>query len=421
MLAALKNMYKNAIMEKCEALWSGTIISMNSILKVPKVLLLLESSREYGRELLRGITKYAASQGPWSFIFETEWTNALFLAKKDEADGIIAHIRTPAIASTITKLNIPAVISAMSPQPSQKFCLIKADSTAIGKLAAEHFLSRGFTNFGYCGYGKNWYSKEREKAFRDATKKAGFQTSAYDDFVDAQPDCRKKRDELESIAAWLASLQSPVGIFACNDDLGQKVLEACKAIRKRVPSEIAVLGVDNDEFICNLTQPPLSSVAINGEQAGYEAATILDKLMRGKKPKGSHIRIVVKPTHIAVRQSTDAMAVKDVEINQALRYIARNCNEPITVSDVLGEVLCSRRVLERKFRQVLGKTIKAQIQMMRAEQIAAKLLESDLSISQIAYNMGFSRIDHVCRYFRRRYGMSPSEYRTKYAGQHAQK
>lgn len=376
--------------------------------KNPKVLLLLESSREFGRQLLRGIVNYASVHGSWVFVFETEWTKELLAKQIKGVDGIIAHIRNPAMAKIIADSQIPAVVSPFTQNAPSFKCLIEADSTAMGKMAAEHFLSRGFSNFGYCGYGNIWYSKEREAGFTEAVRACGF----------AEPltyDNRKtpsKTEELAAIAQWLHSLPKPCGVFACNDDLAEKVLEACKIEKIKVPDSVAVLGVDNDEFICNLTQPPLSSIALNGEQVGYEAAAMLEKMMHSDRVKVKNVMLL--PTHVVVRQSSDIMAIKDTEVHKSLEYIAQHCDQPIAVGNVVTAAMCSRRTLERKFRQILGKSIREQIQDMRTDKIARLLLETDLSVSQITYKMGFSRVDHVCRYFRRRYNMSPSDYRQRY-------
>jgi len=373
-----------------------------------KVLLFLESSREFGRQLLRGIVNYASNQPNWVFVFETEWTKRMLLKQIMNIDGIIAHIPTSSIMNIISKAKIPAVVATFSQKAPAFRCIIKADSKAIGKMAAEHFLTRGFTNFGYCGYGSVWYSKEREIGFIEAIAKSGFLEPQICNY-------RKRKgaiEELATIAKWLDLLQKPCGIFACNDDLAEKVLEACKIKNIKVPDEVSILGVDNDEFVCNLTHPPLSSIAINGELAGYEAATMLEKMMLNPRAKVSNVTLL--PTHVVVRQSTDSLAIKDTAVSKSLQYIAQHCTEPITVSQVVYTALSSRRILERKFRKILGKSILEQIHDMRADRIARALLETDLSISQISYEMGFNRVDHACRYFRRRYGMSPNEYRQKY-------
>ncbi len=380
--------------------------------QIPRVILYIESSREYGRQLLRGVSKYATINGPWSFIFETEWTEEKLAKTKNRADGVIAHIRKTSTAEIIKKLAMPAVVSAHTKNIGSKIYQIKADSKAIGKMAAEHFLEKGFQNFAFCGVNNIWHSEERGKEFKK-TINLELPSNTFSTFF-TEPELRKTKNKVSDnrLTEWLTSLSLPVGIFATNDDCAEQIVEACKQVQLKIPEEVAILGVDNDEFVCSFCQPPLSSIATNAEKAGYDAAALLDKIMHDKIARKSVI--TVGPTHVVTRQSTDIMAIEDPEICKALYFIRKNATKPIGVPDVVDNVLTSRRALERKFRSTLGRSVNNQIRKMRTEQIAKLLVETNLTISEIAHKMGFHRIDHICRYFKREFDLTPKEYREKY-------
>jgi LacI family transcriptional regulator len=200
--------------------------------------------------------------------------------------------------------------------------------------------------------------------------------------------------------------------MACNDDRARQVMEACKIAGLHVPEEVAIIGVDNDDLVCNLSHPPLSSIALNFERSGYEAAELLDKLMTGEKMADQ--RIVVRPTHIVTRQSTDILAIEDREVAKAVRFIRQHSKEPIQVSDVVDAVLVSRRSLYHQFRRVLGRSPNEEIRRTRVEQIVRMLVETNLPVSKIAFALGYSSVAHIARYFRQEKGMNLQSYRKLY-------
>ena len=211
---------------------------------------------------------------------------------------------------------------------------------------------------------------------------------------------------------WLKSLPKPVGLMACNDYRGRQVIEACKTAGILVPEEVAVLGVDNDEVICNLANPPLSSIQLNVRRAGYEAAELLDKLMSDKEVTSQKIDVL--PTHVITRQSTDIMAISDREVASALRFIRKHSREPIQVSDVARAVALTSRSLQRKFRSVLNRSVHNEISYARMERISQLLIETHLPISLIASEFGFSDVAHMARSFRKIKGTTPLAFRKKY-------
>lgn len=373
-----------------------------------KVILLLETSREYGRQLQFGITKYSYFNGPWTFYREPGGRDrTLPQLKSWGANGIIAHAHSAAMVRRIVNTRIPTIIKGYR---AEGYPTIATNNTAIGQMGAEHLIDRGFRHLAYCGLDDRYWSVERGAAFADRVQRERLGIHVY-----RQPRSRSMRSwdkELAYMAKWLKALPKPVGVMACVDDRSQHVLQACKMIGLDVPSEVAILGVDNDELVCRLANPQLSSIALAAERAGYEAAELLDKLMAGEKMTGQ--RIVTQPTHVVARQSTDVLAMEDRMVAKALQFIRSHANEPIQVADVVEAVPISRRLLQKRFQMVLGRTILDEIRYTRAEQVAEMLSDTNLPISAIALACGFPSIDHIARSFRKIKGMSPLAYRKRY-------
>ena len=380
--------------------------------RIPKVILEIETSRQYGRGLLLGIAKYVRVHGPWSFCREQGGAErALATLRKWGADGII--VRSSEKVEEIVKTGA-AVILAVHRRSTERVleaANIVCDNVSIGRLAAEHLLGRGFKRFGYCGFSDIWWSCRRCESFASRIEEAGLESDRYEQKMLRSPLSRL--DEQKAIAEWLRSLSRPVGIMACNDDRGQEVAEACKIAELRVPEDVAIIGVDNDLLVCELTEPPLSSVALDTEAAGYKAAELLDKLMLGGQVRDE--RIVVRPRRVVMRQSTDVLAVGDKDVLAAVRYIRENSDKIIQVSDVVEHVGISRSRLYQKFQKLLGHSMLSEIRRARVDRITKRLIETDESVKEIAHELGYSTTDHISRYFRREKGMSPVAYRKSYS------
>ena len=214
------------------------------------------------------------------------------------------------------------------------------------------------------------------------------------------------------MADWLRGLPKPIGLMTCVDDRSYHVLDACKIAGCDVPNDVAIIGVDNDELICRLAKPQLSSVSLNAERAGYEAAELLDRLMSGEEPAGQ--QILAEPTHIETRQSTDILAMQDSEVSRAVQYIRQHPNEALQVGDVVKTVALSRRSLQLRFRRILGRSILDEIRRVRVNHVAQMLTETNLPVSKIALALGYPGIDHIARSFRKEKGMSPLTYRKRF-------
>ena len=393
---------------------------------IPKVIITADTSRVSGRRLIRGIVKYARLYGPWLFnrqpMFNQYQTGSkisksevkiLSQLKEFNADGIIANnINIKEQFDHILNMGVPMVIIGdYFPKEQYSRCIrIRSDPDAIGKLTAEHFLDRGYKNYAFCGYDFINWSNSRGKSFGKMVADNGFQTHYY--VQPKSPSKRRWENEQYIMAKWLQSLPKPVGVMASNDDRAQQVIEACKIENLHVPEQVSVLGVDDDEFVCDLTGPPLSSVFLNNEKAGFEASRLLQKMMGDKDfPKQE---IIVTPTHIVTRQSTDILAIDDPHVAMAIRYIRQHSKELIQVSDVVNVVSLGRRTLEQRFNKTIGRSIFNEITRCRIDKISQALIESNKSISEVVLDFGYSSEEHISRYFKRTQGVTPLEYRKQY-------
>jgi LacI family transcriptional regulator len=379
-------------------------------MKRPKVALLLESSRAAGRALIKGVANYAHHHGSWSFYWEpggldTAWSKLKAL----NLQGII--LRDVVHLDEVLALGIPTVVVGHSQSEVPGRVNVSTDSATIGRLGAEHLLGCGFKHFAYCGIknlpreNANW-SKLREEAFCQSLQQAGLTSHRHNAVVSGE---RFWQQERRAMVRWLRSLPKPCGLMACNDDMGNEVIEACKLGGLAVPDDIAIIGVDNDELVCGLSDPPLSSIAINFERAGYEAAGVLNRLMRGARRVPS--RIVVRASHVVPRRSTDILTVEDVPLAKALRYIRAHAAESFSVSDTAHASGLSRRALEKRFRRQLNHSVLDEIRQVRANQIARMLVETEWSVGRIAEVLGFDDMQHIARYFRAVKGQTPMAYR----------
>lgn len=374
-----------------------------------KIVLLIETSREFGRQLLIGIARYSRINGPWSFYKEqTGLKSSIPRLTSWKPDGII--MRNSMIKQELLNLKIPTILALHDASIPKNLPIIKTDSHAIAKMASEHLIEKGFKNLAYCGFDIFEWSNVRKFSFSKYNNEAGIYTHTYN------LSKKIKKDDWESeqqhVIEWIKSLPKPVAIMACNDDRGQHILEVCKLIGLKVPDDVSVIGVDNDPMVCEIGDPPLTSIALNVESAGFHSAKLLDQLISGEKMKGQ--QIVVSPTHIVQRQSTDILAVNDLELAKALKFIRENAKNKILVDDIVKNTNLSRRSLEKRFRELLQRSVYDEIRRVRVELIAKFLIETDLPISQITSLFSFTDVEHISRYFKKVKGLSLNEFRKLY-------
>jgi LacI family transcriptional regulator len=387
------------------------------IARMPQVALLLETSTEYGRGLLCGILRYSRLHGPWSlYVAPGHLEQALPKAKSWSGRGIIARIRSPEMAKLIRATGLPFVASSLDefrpPRPGDKFGEIRTNSAAIAPMAATHLMGRGLRHFAYCGFHGCAWSAQREEAFSQYLGGRGFECQAHRielaNWMQRPHWIESWESEQPTLIEWLRSLPRPVGLMACNDICGREVLQACAAAGLRVPDDVAVVGVDNDQLMCELSTPPLSSVALDLDKAGYQAAELLDGLMSGDK--GRKRVVSVEPVYVVSRQSTDVIG-GGYEVAGALRFIKDYAGKPISVPDVVEHAHVSRRTLERRFAGVLGHSINSEIMQCRLERAKRLLRETDLPSYRVAAAAGFGTIKTFNRLFRHAAGVSPQRFR----------
>ena len=386
-------------------------------MSIPKVILMIESSRASGRALLHGIADYSHQWGPWSFSWETgglekAWpmlqdadVKGVILRDVDKLNEVLAY-RLPTVVIGHQKTEIPGVVNVLT------------DSEAVGRMGADHLTGCGFKHFAYCGYARTPFenaewSEVRREHFAARLREIGYPAPQR---FNLAMDARDWSRQQSSAIGWLQGLPKPVGLMACNDDCGQRVLQLCKLAGLAVPDEVGMIGADNDEVVCALMDPPMSSIAINFERAGYEAAAALDRLMRGLSDVP--LRITAAATHVVARRSTDFVAAEDPHLRKALVCIRDHAKRAISVDEVAMASGQSRRSLEKAFRSLLGRSILEEIRRERTDQIARILVETDLSVAQIADGLGFADVQHVARYFRAGKGVSPSEFRRAHGRRH---
>ena len=379
----------------------------------PRVILLLQATRGFDRGILSGISRYASLYGPWTFYREP---HGYFVhrskTKFDELkawkpDGVVCPIHR---LELVQSLRVPVVALDINDYQGKIPGIISEDSTA-GQLAAQHLLELGMDQFAFCGFEAMRWSQDRCSAFCTTIEEAGYRVDVY------QSRRRKTvswAKEEPSIQKWVKELPKPIGLFCANDDRSANILESCRALGFGVPEDIAVIGVDDDPYICELANPPLSSVSIASDRAGYEAAELLHKMITGEE-KMEGQRILAASAGISARQSTDILMVRDPEVRKALRFIRENVTYPIQVKDIVRATELSHRTLNDRFHRDCGSSIHKQLTKARIDHISRLLRETRLPIGEIARMVGFDTDHHFSRYFQRAANMTPQNYRRKFS------
>lgn len=371
------------------------------------VALLIETSNAYARGLLSGIVRYARELHPaWSIRLVEQGRGDPppdWLASW-KGDGIIARIETREIADAVVRTGLPVVdVSAARHVPGVPW--VETDDKAIASLAIEHLLDRGFRHLAFCGEPAFNWSNWRCEAFKNLLAARNIEPSIFP----ATNEPNSTDADVRKLKRWLKNLPKPVGILASYDIKAQQVLDACRELDLAVPDDVAVMGVDNDEFLCDLSFPPLTSVIPDSRGAGYEAARLLDIAMSGRQIP--NIPTLVPPLGVATRRSTDVLAIEDRDIAHAARYIREHACDGISVQDVLRVVPLSRRVLEKRFREQFGRTPHQEILRVKINRAERLLTDTDLNLPQIAERTGFNHAEYLCVAFKRSTGRSPGDFR----------
>jgi LacI family transcriptional regulator len=385
--------------------------------KRPRIAVLVESTRAYGRGLLAGIASYVRQHESWTIYWQERslrdppprWLRGW------DGHGVIARIATHELARALRSLQLPTV-DLYGWLPNGDWPCVRTDNARVARLAADHLLERGFRHIAYCGFKGVNYSEERLPLFQQCTSDAGLRCHVYQ-YTRFPPSADLAAREQQGVlyrndlACWLAGLPKPVGILACNDICGQQVLSACRELGLPVPDQVAVLGVDNDDVLCNLSDPPLSSVDPSSTRIGFEAAAKLSRMLSGRAaPRRT---VLVEPRGIVTRRSTDVLAIEDAEIADVVRLIRARACTGLTVAELLESCSLSASSLERRFTRLLGRSPKAEIVRVRLQHVVELLAEPDLSLAAIAAQSGFNHPEYLSAVFKKNFGMSPGQYRRR--------
>lgn len=370
-----------------------------------RVALLIETSNAYARGLLRGIYSFAREQGSWA-TFLPEHSRGELPAQslnRWRGDGIIARIENQQIADMVARLKLPVVdVSATGALPNVPW--VETHDESIAQLAIDHFRQRGFRHFAFCGDDRFAWSRYRREGMQRLLENSSLTCHVFGSQV-----VRSLNDDEQELTEWILKLPKPVGILSCYDLRGRQLIEICQRNQIAVPEQVAVLGVDNDELVCNLSEIPLSSVIPNASGAGYLAAKLLSQMLAGETVDATaHL---LKPMGIVTRQSTDSLAIDDAVVIQAMQFIREHACSGIKVEDLLRTTKLTRRVLESRFKKYLGHSPHDAIQNVRLRRAEELLIETDLPLSIVADRSGFLHTEYFSVVFKRWKGVSPSQYR----------
>ena len=375
---------------------------------MPHVVILLESTYPTHTQILRGILRFTQLHAPWTLDVRTGRAGepTSFGAGKWKVDGIIANRLPPELSALIRRHRTPTIVMNDIGREVRPIARILCDNAAIARLAAETLAGKGFENFAFVGErsGIHW-SVARERVFADEIARRGFPCRVYQaDEGGGAEDGRRLQD-------WLRALPRPTALFAAYDIRARQVLDACHAAGLAVPDDIAILGVDDDEVICETATPALSSIPLSMADAGFRAAELLDRVMStGRRPRGA-ADIIFTGTHVVARRSTARDAVADALVRRCRALMEANIGRPFNVADLVASLGVSRRTLETRFRAATWRSLNAEITDLRIRRAKTMLAKSSMPQAAIATACGFCDASHLNVIFRRHCGAPPSAFR----------
>jgi LacI family transcriptional regulator len=380
--------------------------------KPAHVVLAFDRTLMYSRRVLCGIEQFAQTQPHWMLLCTDVDGFSVRMLKRMRPAGVIAHITTQRFAD-ILQSHACRVVNTSFVLRDVSFPRVGMDNREIGRMAFRHLRDCGLRHFTFVGHPRHHYSLEREAGFREQAIANGF---FFDHFHERPVKSYRSSTRLLALCTdfqlWLQRLPKPVGIFGAFDAWALQVIDACRLASLRVPQDVAVIGALNDDVLCNLARPSLSSVIFPFERIGFEAGALLERLLQhGKVPFQP---VVFPPVGVIVRQSTDMLAGNDPELTAAVQFIRRHGHQPMEVADVLQVVPVSRRSLERKFRAVLQRGIAQEIRRVHLERAKNLLATTMLSVSDVARQAGFSSVQYLSRTFKQEVGQTPSQFRRQY-------
>lgn len=374
------------------------------------VLVVLWLAGSAGRKQLSGILRHVNDNSSWSVRLITEpkefTGEAIRKAAEENVDGFIVHADTQA-AEGLVSSRIPTVLIDYPPPKlatrTHSLTAILDNDEEIGQVAAEYFLRLGnFASYAFVpDLGNRGWSRLRERGYKTALLKHDTECHVFG--IGKGP-----------LSDWLRALPKPAAVLCAYDLRAQETLEACRQARLSVPGQVSLLGVDNDELICDSAKPSLSSVRIDHEAVGFEAARMLERLM--DRPNCRKVRKVLMPTSgVVERESTAPIQPAVHLVNRALNYIKSHAAEPISVTDVVRHLGVSRRLADRRFGAATGSSIRRAIEDCRLDMVKRRLKETSMSIAKISRLCGYPNVQRLKYVFKMRFGQSMSEWRKQHA------
>ncbi len=378
----------------------------------PQVLLIFPSRSGDSAEMLKGIMHHQRTHRPWvvSLHSDHQVESDADWVKSQKWHGVISCHTTPALVETCSQLLVP-LVDLGDGLVDRNVAKIRPDNVAIGHVGAEFFMERKFRNFAFYGYSNLTWATERRAGFVEALELAGHRCDVLeaDHPGEITPVWESKQTGL--LATWLRTLREGSAVMTGDDLCAQQVIRAAHAAGLTVPEKIAVLGANNDAMQCDLTEPSLSSVAINRFEAGRRAAEILDQIMISGRPLAVDLKI--EPQGVVARKSTDILAMRDKNVAIALNYIREHACKGITVDQVLARAFMSRSQLEHKFRRFVGRSPQVEIRRAQVAKISELLSDTDLPLKEIAEQTGFVHVEYLCVVFKRITGETPGQFRAR--------
>jgi LacI family transcriptional regulator len=388
-------------------------------IEMKKVLVLVETASGYGRGILKGIGQYVREHAPWDIYFEEGGLQERLprSIERWQGHGILTRTMLPRSAKRLRSLHVPMVelLGEKADLPAKVHC----DNAAVGRMAANHLLDCGLKNFGFFAFGEAWWIAMFRDGFRQVLAQRQLTCHVYKPPRANRVLLPKWREtQRKGVTDWLLALPRPVGIFTVSPAAASRLLDLSRGLGLTAPEEIAVVTATEDPTICDVTTPPLSSVDLNSAGVGYAAAAMLDRMMKGKPPPKHTLWL--PPIRVTVRKSTEILALDDLDVVQAIRFIRQNACQGIGVPQVVDAVGLSRRVLERRCRQHLGRTPREEIMRVRIGQAQMLLSQTDMLIEKISQKCGFRDARNFARDFMREVKSTPRQYRNNLRRGHAE-
>jgi LacI family transcriptional regulator len=377
--------------------------------KIRQVALLIDTSTDYSVHIVEGVARYSQERRSWNLLLQRRGKRERSLMPRHwRPDGVIARVTHHGLAADLKQRGVPVVNVSLSVVPGFRIPQVTIDERLVGAWAATHLWERGFRHFGYCGlWDQPNYVDQCGPSFVE-------QLMHYD------PACqihlpRKNVAAHHSVLTmvdlqrWLKRVPKPIGIFVTDAEDAHNLADACRAVKLEVPDDVAILVGEDDRLLCEISHPPLSAIDLGSQRIGYEAAALLDRLMSRRKPPRAPI--FVPALRVVTRHSTDTLAIADRDLADAVRFIRENATQPIGVPDIIRQLPLSRRALELRFRQILGRSPAAEIRRVRFERAKELLITTDLIMPQVAAAAGFAHTEVMNRLFQRTMRLTPTQFR----------